>query len=85
MEEKFNLNSCRFVQEMITPTEGFGNDGNGEGGHHGCLVALGQDEGRPRVDVHQLVIIRDAQGLYGAIDEDTRTVDKDVKSPIMYV
>ena len=50
MEEKFNLNSCRFVQEMITPTEGFGNDGNGEGGHHGCLVPLGQDEGREDVE-----------------------------------
>ena len=35
---------------MIIPTKGFGNDGNGEGGHHGCLVALGQNESREDVE-----------------------------------
>ena len=42
---------------------------------------LGQDEGRPRVDVHQLVIIRDAQGLDTTIDQDSRAVNEDVKDP----
>ena len=49
-------------------------------GHQVRRDQLGEDEGRPGVDVHDLIVVRHAHRLHRAADQNTSAVDQHIEA-----